>query len=456
MGPSSLARTVGRAASGAAADRARVTAPTFVRGPGDLFPGAQAAVTIDPGGAIACSISILGPEHARTQVFRYAIRWPLFRLSWRVSRYAPAGRWQLRLSCRPSRRRRVLTVSRTAIVASGQRAARGGLVDGAMHLTPLARRQVPHRPACDPLNPFPCFQCTYWAYEKRRDIYDQSVSDGAPSEGWNAESWAAYAKEYGDFPEGHLAERGAIAVFAPGYLSGPVGHLGYVETVATDGSFEVSEMDLHGDGRDPNVYYQSRIRPDPSYITFIYGGPAGNGPPPPAPPPATQRLYPFMGPGCAGGAGMSASGQWWLIGDGDYAGSPCDGHTEWTWTGGDAQISYLEPTDPNLVPGDRVMVWLWVPTHDAGAYAVRYDYWGVENTGADVWLGWPGYDVDQNPLGGEWYQEGSGGTGWFTLPEPRDGGRYTNILVTEHDDIARDRPDRELGAGDVSVAIQSG
>ncbi|MFC1640635.1 CHAP domain-containing protein [Patescibacteria group bacterium] len=98
---------------------------------------------------------------------------------------------------------------------------------------------------------FPYGYCTYWAALKR----------GGVPWGGDAKAWAYNAAAYGYSVGGTPA---AGAVYVEPYLSG-WGHVSYVESVNSDGSFTVSEMNYNGWG---NVNY--RTTSTCSGCSFIY------------------------------------------------------------------------------------------------------------------------------------------------------------------------------------------
>lgn len=79
---------------------------------------------------------------------------------------------------------------------------------------------------------FPWGQCTYYVSTKRK----------VP---WSGDAWTWYrnARDFGR-PEGHTPVAGSIVVMWGSW----VGHVAYVERVASDGSFLISEMNVRGLG----------------------------------------------------------------------------------------------------------------------------------------------------------------------------------------------------------------
>jgi surface antigen len=160
-------------------------------------------------------------------------------------------------------------------------------------------------------NPFPYGQCTYHAFEARPDVYEYAVAHGVPRGGlasgekyggyadywWNAWRWLGNAQRVG-YPTGTVPVAKALVVFPRGYGGSAVGHIAYVESVNSNGSYYVSERNWN---RNPNVTRRLVSAGVPG-VGFIYGGPAGSGPtPPPAPAPVTQPVTPPV----TGGGGQS-------------------------------------------------------------------------------------------------------------------------------------------------------
>jgi LysM repeat protein len=78
---------------------------------------------------------------------------------------------------------------------------------------------------------FPYGQCTYYV-ASRRDVT------------WGGNAWAWFENANGLRPEGHVPVGGAIVVFHAGWF----GHVAYVESVNSDGSFIVAEMNFWANG----------------------------------------------------------------------------------------------------------------------------------------------------------------------------------------------------------------
>ncbi len=102
---------------------------------------------------------------------------------------------------------------------------------------------------------FPYGYCTWWVAHKRY----------VPWSG-NAWQWWYNAQQFG-YAEGQVPKAGAIMVLGISYES-PVGHVAYVESVAADGSFTVSEMNYGGWGRLDYRTIKSTVGLD--LLGFIY------------------------------------------------------------------------------------------------------------------------------------------------------------------------------------------
>ncbi len=84
-------------------------------------------------------------------------------------------------------------------------------------------------------------QCTYWAAEKYPNlVLNELLSDPLGSD-WNGSTWGEHAAEEG-LPVITAPAPGDLAVWGA-TSSDPSGHVAYVETVNTDGSVIVSQMD---------------------------------------------------------------------------------------------------------------------------------------------------------------------------------------------------------------------
>jgi hypothetical protein len=97
---------------------------------------------------------------------------------------------------------------------------------------------------------FPYGYCTYYVATLRN----------VPWSG-NADEWWVNAQPYR--PEGHVPVAGAIAVFD----YAPDGHVGYVESVNTDGSFVITEMNY---GWWAHIDQRTISPTDPTLVGFIY------------------------------------------------------------------------------------------------------------------------------------------------------------------------------------------
>ena len=121
-----------------------------------------------------------------------------------------------------------------------------------------ARRRPPPRPSVggqgtsngDYGNAYAAGQCTYWAYERRRQM-----GIGTPSYLGNGGNWWRSAPSYG-LRVDHNPQVGAALSFLPGQdgADGTYGHVAVVEAVYGDGTFQISEMNWGGPW---NMHYRT-------------------------------------------------------------------------------------------------------------------------------------------------------------------------------------------------------
>ncbi|TCE80588.1 hypothetical protein MCC10066_0475 [Bifidobacterium longum subsp. longum] len=99
-------------------------------------------------------------------------------------------------------------------------------------------------------NAYAAGQCTYWAYERRRQM-----GIGTPSYLGNGGFWWRSAPAYG-LRVDHTPQVGAALSFLPGQdgADGTYGHVAVVEAVYGDGTFQISEMNWGGPW---NMHYRT-------------------------------------------------------------------------------------------------------------------------------------------------------------------------------------------------------
>lgn len=142
--------------------------------------------------------------------------------------------------------------------------------------------------ADDPTNPAHYGQCTYWAIEKWPDLQQAYATYGSLTGGaWDYEVDAVKAGLIVDHTpvvgDAFAEQPGAVTYDTAGWTwtAGPLGHVGYVESIAADGTFVVSEMNgggiyaLHG-------YTQDFTAASTASTYFLHQ--AGYTPPPPTSP----------------------------------------------------------------------------------------------------------------------------------------------------------------------------
>lgn len=95
----------------------------------------------------------------------------------------------------------------------------------------------------DPNNPFlgSFGQCTYWAIERRPDIWtNRSPLDPAAAD-WDAWTWAEHARAEGLGVDAR-PEAGDVAVWSRRQARDASGHVAYVEAINRDRSITITEM----------------------------------------------------------------------------------------------------------------------------------------------------------------------------------------------------------------------
>jgi surface antigen len=118
-------------------------------------------------------------------------------------------------------------------------------------------------------------QCTDWAQRRRPDIvqngylrrFDLYGTDGVLTS-WDAKHWSQNATEAG-MAVTHKPVVGAVMVFQPGALgAGSAGHVAVVESVAANGSFQVTQMHAPNIGEVSRQTHSAAAAGDPG-ISFI-------------------------------------------------------------------------------------------------------------------------------------------------------------------------------------------
>ncbi|MGH2839249.1 MAG: CHAP domain-containing protein [Solirubrobacteraceae bacterium] len=235
-------------------------------------PGQMLKLRLTADAAQTCRLSVDG---RRLQVTTSGAG--RFAISGRVSRRARPGGHALSLRCTTGR---LSTRARVARRASNRK-ARGGLLRGRISISAVQSEPIVDAPATAATTltpstaPFPrpilsaspqaqqwwqnygnmvvtSFrngQCTDWAQRRRPDIvqngymrrYDRVGPDQVITS-WDAKYWTQHAVEAG-MAVSHTPVVGAIMVTAAGSNgAGTAGHVAVVETVASDGSFAITQM----------------------------------------------------------------------------------------------------------------------------------------------------------------------------------------------------------------------
>lgn len=123
-------------------------------------------------------------------------------------------------------------------------------------------------------------QCTDYVATRRPDVIAAvdawaylQAHGGALNVSWVAKAWASEAQQAG-LPTGKTPQPGAVMVFQPGaYGATADGHIAFVDAVASDGSFTISEMHAPVLGQVTTRSFSSKvaaaITTDPA-VDFIY------------------------------------------------------------------------------------------------------------------------------------------------------------------------------------------
>jgi surface antigen len=104
--------------------------------------------------------------------------------------------------------------------------------------------------------------CTYWVYMRRAQAGDQ-----IPNDWGNAATWAFYAQLQG-YVVDHKPAPGAVMQISN--VDGGLGHVAYVESVDSNGSWHISEMNVVG---FDEVDYKAMPESSASAYNFIHGKP---------------------------------------------------------------------------------------------------------------------------------------------------------------------------------------
>jgi surface antigen len=98
----------------------------------------------------------------------------------------------------------------------------------------------------DPSNPFlgSFGQCTYWAIERRPDIWTNRSAYDPVAADWDAWTWTAHARAEGLAVDTH-PKPGDIAVWSRRQAGDASGHVAYVEAVNRHHGIRITEMNSY-------------------------------------------------------------------------------------------------------------------------------------------------------------------------------------------------------------------
>lgn len=269
MATAALVAWTSRASVLAASASASASPVTLISAAQDVRAGQSAYLEARLSGTPeSCRLQFVRSGRVRKATSWVRVQVTHLKWSWQVPRDARSARWTVRASCSRGSAQKRLRIrgrghgARYAIAqnlrskswgavlggsggsgsGSGSRGGDSGTESGSSCQPSAPYDQTPPggsgAPPQDPCNPFPYGQCTYWAYEKRRDIYDHHI----PQEtSWDGGAWADNARAEG-YPVDSNPQPGDVAV-----VYGTPGHAGYVESVdQTAGTVTVSAMDVNG------------------------------------------------------------------------------------------------------------------------------------------------------------------------------------------------------------------
>jgi surface antigen len=250
--------------------------------------GSAISVSVHTRARALCSLAVSGRGSRETQATLRTDGKGRAAWRWLVPSKAPSGVWRMRAACargnargaasRNVRLRRgstnrfgPLIGNSTSQATRGQPLTASAALDGASARIAAA-------------NPFPVHQCTWWAYEKRPDIFNYAKAHGDRNT-WNGGQWLANATAAGELT-GKTPQAGALGVFLP-YRHGSYGygHVFYVESVNPNGTITISEYNWRP------LSFGTRTIPASEPDGFIYGPPGGSVQTP-APPPVSSGPQP--------------------------------------------------------------------------------------------------------------------------------------------------------------------
>ena len=166
---------------------------------------------------------------------------------WVILSNSPSGTWKFSLRCTHGRAHALRT--RTAQIITPATSGSGPIGSPDSLTTPHG--QIAGLGAGDG-NPFPYHQCTWLAWEKRSDIYQDAVNAGILRGGprghttlgdiyvWDGMMWYPNAQKAG-LAVGQTPQAHALVSFGPVAGHNPWGHVAYVEQVKSDTNILISQ-----------------------------------------------------------------------------------------------------------------------------------------------------------------------------------------------------------------------
>jgi surface antigen len=237
---------------------------------------------------IACGLNVRAGGVSDALPYLRADRRGRATWTWSATRSSPRGRWQFHVRCFTAHRAANKRLVRMLAHGVG-RAARHAPLGERSSFRSVHGTVVPSYklPGADPKglgggipNPFEWHQCTWWAWNKRADVYETAVKAGVRAR-WDGKDWYANAKR-GGLPTGQTPVKGALVSF-DAYPGNPYGHVAYVEQVASATHIRVSEC--NGFTEVCGERWMDPRRQKGRLLGYVYGGSAGD-PTSTTPPPA--------------------------------------------------------------------------------------------------------------------------------------------------------------------------
>jgi hypothetical protein len=161
--------------------------PVWLRVPRAIAPGSSVVLVLDPVSAVSCQLALRGPRRAQEITRHIAGGGAIATIKLQTRRRAAPGAWSAIATCREPTGQ--AQVSHATLNVNG-RAGPGGMLVGPRDITIRRRALFGGHGAAGRVqgrgagtNPFDPRQCTWWAFAKRADVYEEAVKAGVPRGG---------------------------------------------------------------------------------------------------------------------------------------------------------------------------------------------------------------------------------------------------------------------------------